>query len=139
MAKKLRVVLLDSGVFFRYLRRHPDIVSELDKIGFENLGITSVSVGETYQGMFGREKARTQQALNRMTVYHIDTLASRLFVQLMAGHYEKGLQVPDAMIAAVALTNDVELFTLNRNDFSYIPGIKLYNPSLFSPEGSVMK
>ena len=38
------------------------------------------------------------------------------------------LKLPDAQIAATAILYNVELFTLNRKDFAYIPNLKLYEP-----------
>jgi predicted nucleic acid-binding protein len=39
-----------------------------------------------------------------------------------------GLKIPDALIAASALALNMELFTYNLKDFSFIPDIKLYQP-----------
>lgn len=36
------------------------------------------------------------------------------------------LAIPDGFIAATAIENDVELFTLNKKDFRFIEGLKLY-------------
>lgn len=55
-------------------------------------------------------------------------MASQTFIQLMLGYKEKGIAVPDALIAATALTQRVELFTLNRSDYNFIEGLTLYNP-----------
>jgi len=38
------------------------------------------------------------------------------------------LSVPDALIAATALSRDFPLYTLNLKDFQFIPGLKLHNP-----------
>jgi len=45
----------------------------------------------------------------------------------MIEHYSKshGLQIPDAIIAATALSFEMKLFTLNLKDFKYIDGLKL--------------
>jgi tRNA(fMet)-specific endonuclease VapC len=36
--------------------------------------------------------------------------------------------VPDALIAATAISNQVALFTLNKKDFDFLDGIKFYKP-----------
>jgi tRNA(fMet)-specific endonuclease VapC len=36
------------------------------------------------------------------------------------------LAIPDGFIAETAIENDVELFTLNKKDFRFIEGLKLY-------------
>ncbi|MEY4904394.1 MAG: hypothetical protein RLZZ292_2209 [Bacteroidota bacterium] len=39
-----------------------------------------------------------------------------------------GLQIPDALIAATAISNQLLLFTENKQDFKFIPEIKFFNP-----------
>jgi hypothetical protein len=36
------------------------------------------------------------------------------------------LNVPDGFIAATAMANDIELYTLNLKDYRFIKGLKLY-------------
>ena len=36
------------------------------------------------------------------------------------------LQIPDAIIGAMSIVYDIELFTYNTKDFKFLPGIKLY-------------
>lgn len=36
--------------------------------------------------------------------------------------------IPDALIAAIAIANGLELFTYNKKDFDFIPELKLYRP-----------
>jgi len=38
------------------------------------------------------------------------------------------LSVPDALIAATALSNNTPLYTLNIKDFQFIPGLQLHKP-----------
>jgi predicted nucleic acid-binding protein len=38
------------------------------------------------------------------------------------------LELADALIAATAIHHNVELYTLNRKDFVFIPNLKLYEP-----------
>ena len=37
------------------------------------------------------------------------------------------LTIPDALIAATALANDLELYTLNIKDFRFIENLRLYH------------
>lgn len=36
------------------------------------------------------------------------------------------LTLPDAFIAATAIFHDIPLYTLNKKDFRFIPGLRLY-------------
>ncbi|HEY5405509.1 MAG TPA: PIN domain-containing protein [Ginsengibacter sp.] len=40
----------------------------------------------------------------------------------------KVIKLPDAIIAATALVNDITLTTRNISDFKNIPGLKIVNP-----------
>ncbi|MGZ3778235.1 MAG: type II toxin-antitoxin system VapC family toxin, partial [Mucilaginibacter sp.] len=41
------------------------------------------------------------------------------------------IKIPDALVAATAVTNDLILLTRNTQDFKNIPGLKLENPWLW--------
>ena len=127
MAKK-KIILCDTDVLIEYFHDNENIVNELDALGFERLSISVISVGEIYFGMRKRETTATKDLIRRFNLLHIDKPASQIFIQLMLGYKEKGIAVPDALIAATALTQRVELFTLNRSDYNFIEGLKIYNP-----------
>jgi len=59
---------------------------------------------------------------------HINDLISEKYIELMLQYSKShGLAIPDALIAATALVNNVSLYTLNRKDFIFIAGLTLYN------------
>jgi len=39
------------------------------------------------------------------------------------------LSLPDALIAATAISHDLELYTLNIKDFRFITGLNLHRPA----------
>ena len=47
---------------------------------------------------------------------------------IQAYHDRHSKWIPDALIAAIALSNNIELFTYNKKDFDFIPELKLYKP-----------
>jgi tRNA(fMet)-specific endonuclease VapC len=50
-----------------------------------------------------------------------------LFLELLSKYaLSHKLAIPDGFIAATAITNDVELFTLNVKDYRFIDDLKLY-------------
>jgi len=56
-----------------------------------------------------------------------DNKTCKIFLSLISTYsLSHGLAVPDGFIAATAMTFDVELFTLNKKDFRFIEGLKLY-------------
>jgi len=67
--------------------------------------------------------------MEKLTVLTIFPNISRLAVDLVKQYcLSHKLKLPDAQIAATALFHNIELFTLNRKDFTYIPNLKLYEP-----------
>ena len=54
-------------------------------------------------------------------------MTSRLAIELIEQfRLSHGLLIPDAIIAATAISFNLKLFTYNRKDFFFIPGIRLY-------------
>jgi hypothetical protein len=57
---------------------------------------------------------------------HFDNDVSELAVSMIESYSKShGLKIPDAIIAATALSLEIKLFTLNLKDFRYIDGLKL--------------
>jgi hypothetical protein len=46
------------------------------------------------------------------------------------------LTIPDAMIAATALTHNISLYTLNLKDFRFIQGLQIYQSPFHDPNRS---
>ena len=126
MAAK-KIILCDTNIFIELFHENNRILQELDYLGFDRLAISVIAVGEIYYGMRKRETARTKDLIRKFNLYHLDKETSNLFIQFMLGYRDKGISVPDALVAATAVSHNVELFTLNRSDFEFIKGIKLYN------------
>ncbi len=127
MATK-KTILCDTNILIEYFHEDQKIVQELDFLGFERLAISAVTVAEIYFGMRKRETDLTKEILRKFTCHHFDKEISKHFVQFMLGYRSHRISIPDALIAATAISNQVELFTLNRKDFDFIEGLKLYNP-----------
>ena len=75
-----------------------------------------------------REVQRTRELLAMFKTYHLDRQISVKFKELMSEHADRKLALPDALIAATALVNSLELYTLNTQDFIIIEDLKLYKP-----------
>ncbi len=127
MATK-KIILCDTNIFINYFHDDECVNQELDFLGFNRLAISVVSVGEIYFGMRKRETERTRELVRKFNMLHIDKGVSQLFIQFMLGYKHLGMSIPDALIAASAVYNNIELYTLNRKDFDFIPNLKLHNP-----------
>jgi predicted nucleic acid-binding protein len=123
-----KVVLCDTNILIEYLRGSTTMLAELDAIGFDRLAINAIVKAEILAGMNKGQVRRTREVLNKFDFYDVDKETSRLFIRLVNGFYDRRPGLPDMLIAATALVNNTELLTLNRADFSFIPGLRLYNP-----------
>lgn len=123
-----KIILCDTNIFIEYFHGDEKIISELDYLGFERLSLSVVSVAEIYFGMRKKETQITRELLRKFNLIHLDKGTSQSFVQFMLGSKKKGIKIPDALIAASSVYNNVELFTLNRKDFDFISNLRLYNP-----------
>ena len=71
------------------------------------------------------ERYATQKLLSRLAVYDLDREIADKAGDLVAASMKSGrlLGVPDAIIAATAISNNLTLVTLNPNDFRNVVGL----------------
>ena len=83
---------------------------------------------ELYFGALNkRELSKIKKHLKALNTVHFDNDISELAVSMIESYSKShGLQIPDAIIAATALSFEMKLFTLNLKDFKYIYGLNLY-------------
>lgn len=80
-----------------------------------------------YGALNKNELNRIQKHLDLLQNIPIDRLISEQFIQLRAQYsLSHKLTIPDAMIAATALTHNISLYTLNLKDFRFIQGLKIW-------------
>jgi len=66
-----------------------------------------------------------QKFIEFAKVFLLDEEIADRAIQLRRSHL---IKLPDAVIAATALTNDFALITRNEPDFNHIPDLKIVNP-----------
>jgi len=101
--------------------------------------ITSITLGELSVGPLvarnSDERARRQRRLQVIerrfadATLAYDAVAARIFGGVMAGALQRGrssrTRVADYQIAAIAIANDLPLYTVNLDDFEAIDGLQL--------------
>jgi predicted nucleic acid-binding protein len=125
----LSLIICDTNIFISLFRNIQQTVEELEIIGSENVLIPSVSVMELYRGMQNKkEMAEMQKKINSYNILHFNEDVSKNAIDIINKFkLSHNIQIPDAIIAAMSIVYDLELFTYNKKDFKFIPGIKLYN------------
>ena len=123
------VVLCDTNVLIEFYKNNQKIVAALRDIGAENIAISAVTAGELLFGALNKKEVQTiKRDIEHLILMHINDLISEKYIELMLQYSKShGLAIPDALIAATALVNNVSLYTLNRKDFIFIAGLTLYN------------
>lgn len=123
------MILCDTNILIEFYKNNTATVNELHQIGSQNLAISVITRAELYYGAINKnELKRIQKHLDLLQNIHIDPPISEQFIQLMANYsLSHKLTIPDALIAATALANDLELYTLNIKDFRFIENLKLYH------------
>ena len=117
--------LVDSNILI-YLSKK---ILSLDDISDENI-LLSISV-ITYIEAMGysfenaKEKKSIKSLCNDLQVIKLEDEIVSKTIELRQKHT---IKLPDAIIAATALENDLELATRNTGDFKGIAGLKLFNP-----------
>lgn len=127
MAKN-KVILCDTNIIIELSKNNLLISQELQAIGSANIAVSAVSAGELMYGALNKaELAKIKKGLNAIQIIHLDETISGKCLELLEDYsLSHNLDVPDALIAATAITQNLPLYTLNLKDFRFIEGIKLY-------------
>ena len=85
----------------------------LEKIGYDNIIISDVTRAELFYGAINKiELSKIRNDLNKIPVLHIDTSISEMAVNLVEQYcLSHKMDLEDALIAATAILNQIELYT----------------------------
>lgn len=122
-------LLLDTGPLIRVLRGHKSTVRLVRGLGArERLAISVLTRMELRTGMHPSEEQVTQRLLSRFLSLPLDsTVADRSGdVIRRCRSAGNGISVPDAIIAATALTHNLTLLTFNQAHFEMVTGLRLH-------------
>ena len=127
MAERYIMILCDTNVIIEILKGNKTTIDIIESIGLGNIAISSVTVMELYFGALNkRELNKIKKHLQALNIVHFDTDISESAIKLIERFSKShGLQIPDAIIAATAMTSKIKLFTFNLKDFKYIDGLKV--------------
>jgi tRNA(fMet)-specific endonuclease VapC len=122
------MILCDTNILIEFYKNNTAIIQELRQLGSQNLAISVITRVELYYGAVNKnELKRIQKHLDLLQNIPTDRPISQQFIQLMANYsLSHKLTIPDALITATALVNDLELYTLNIKDFRFIENLRLY-------------
>ncbi|MCF6263699.1 MAG: type II toxin-antitoxin system VapC family toxin [Xanthomonadales bacterium] len=118
-------MLLDTCIIIDYLRGKPNAVDFLESLNTVP-AIASATVAELYSGVRGiKEQELLRSLVEALDVYDLDISTAEksgeIFQKYQPSH---GLDLIDAIIAATATINSLELATLNIKHFPMFPDLR---------------
>ncbi|MBX2894127.1 MAG: type II toxin-antitoxin system VapC family toxin [Cyclobacteriaceae bacterium] len=121
------MVILGTNIIIELYKGNLKVREKCEGIGEENLYINAVVAAEFYSGVLNkRELTLVKKHLQNFPVIHINNHISEISLNLMERYcLSHHPYISDILIAPTALYYESPVYTLNKNDFQYIPGIKL--------------
>ena len=123
------MILCDTNILIEFYKGNSAIIEELHKIGLSDLAVSIITTGELFYGARDKlELTRMQKHLDLVKQIPLDEQISNQFLALLEEYaLSHKLSVPDALIAATALSHNLPIFTLNVKDFRFIPNLKFHS------------
>ena len=123
------MILCDTNILIDLFKNKAKTIQDLEKIGFENIVLSSITVMELIQGVGNKnELNKLMKQIQYFDVAHFNYEISQMTVEYISKfRLSHNLQIPDAIIAATSNYYNLKLFTYNLKDFIFIPQINLYN------------
>jgi tRNA(fMet)-specific endonuclease VapC len=126
--EKKSLVLCDTNIIIEFYKENPGVIKNLQGIGQQNIAISVITAGELLYGALNkRELSHIKSDLEHLQIIHLTQGIGETFTQLMLEYtLSHRLSLPDGLIAATALSENIALYTHNLKDFKYIKDIRLY-------------
>lgn len=122
-------LLLDTGPLIRVLRGHQTTVRLVRGLSArERLAISALTRMEIQAGMHPSEEYVTQRLLSRFENLPLDSSVADRAGDVIRHCRGQGnsISIPDAIIAATALTHNLVLVTFNQTHFEIVSGLRLF-------------
>ena len=130
----MKKICLDTDFIVALLRNHPEAVKkaeEYDSVKAE-ISTTSMNAFEIYLGAFRSRMAeknvkQADSLLNAIKILELDLESSRKASEILSRLIREGepIDLRDAIIAGIALTNGCTLITRNTEHFKRITGLSI--------------
>ena len=120
--------LCDTNILIEFYKENPKVISNLRSIGESNIAISIVTSGELLFGAFNkRELNQSSRDIDKLNFLYISQPIGNRFIELMNQYVLiHRLSMPDGLIAATCLVEEIPLYTHNLKDFKFIDGLKLH-------------
>jgi hypothetical protein len=121
-------VLIDTNVAIGYVgnRLGITLMNKLDRIFDDTYHLSVINKIEIlgYPGLKNEENAVFSLLIDNAVLHPID---NRIIDKTIEIRQTNRIKLPDALIAATCMVNQLEILTLNTKDFENIAGLTLFN------------
>jgi len=123
-----KLILCDTTIVVDAFREEGSVLVEFDRLGFSRFALASATAAELYFGMRKGGKRKTLELVRRFKLVYFDKAIS---LRTLNYQYEfmNRMSVPDSIIGATAIEYNFTLWTDNRQDFDFLPGIRFHDPA----------
>jgi tRNA(fMet)-specific endonuclease VapC len=127
--------LLDTNICIYLIKRqYPEVLAKLLKVGFYNIGISSITLAELEYGIANSTRRMESQTALLEFILPFEILdftynAASFYGRIRKELKDKGQPIGDMdmLIAAVAMANDLAVVTNNEKEFRRISGLRVEN------------
>jgi len=121
------MVIFDTNILIELYRGNSAIKSEVQNMKADVFYISSITVAEFMIGARNKEDLKQlEKQLNNYIPIPVNTEISDIFLDLFRTFtLSRRPAIADTLIAATSLYYNLPLYTLNKKDFQFIPGIQL--------------
>lgn len=125
--------LLDTSVYCQPLRPQPSVVCQgkWQRLGDEQLAVPAIAIAEIEFGLFLKDSDKLWKAYRSILKDRLATLdftpsTASVFGELKARQTKSGKRIDDfdLAIAAIAITHNLTVATLNARHFQLIEGLR---------------
>lgn len=130
----MTVWLLDSNAIMGFLNQDsaPGFINQFEQALVEGAAVSVITTIEVL-GWRGHDTTSRASAEKLLTCLDEIPLATSVAQQAILLRSSYSIKLPDAVIAATALTHGLKLMTRNQSDFERITGLPIVNPFVITP------
>lgn len=123
-------VLCDTDIMIEFFKGNSSTKTILENdIKPKNIVLSSITVMELYFGAIDKKELMLlKKFLSAFEILSLNENITEIATSLVETYSKShALKIPDALIAATSIYNDMPLFTYNKKDFIFIKKLKLYS------------
>ncbi len=126
----MEIICLDTNILIEILKGNAKTKKQLLEMG-GSFVISSITVMELFYGARNKQEILTlDKFIKHFEIIDLTPTISK-HATFLVKTFSKShtLDIPDALIAATCIVNNISLFTYNLKDFQYLPNLSIYLPN----------